>query len=422
MSTLTQALGWTLIHFCWQATVVAALALAIETLLRKASSQTRYLIGLAAMFGMCLLATVTFCYECALASRILPENLLPLSFALSTEHSAMGLRLKALLPWIDSVWWLGLFLSSTRSIGGWWMLQKVRSATLVPPAECVQTLFQETCSKLGIAKLPSLLVSNTITNPLTFGVFRAVVLLPAAAILSLDADQLATVLTHELAHVRRADYFWNLVQTAVESLFFFHPAVWWLGQRLREQRELCCDDMVVSTHPDPLIYATALFRLEECRATKLHLAMALDGHAHQSQFHTRIRRVLGENRFDSSARPFRSLVALGVCVSLMVYFLSVRPMQGSSQALASFPKAAQLTVPKANTPQKVAIRIHRQAHEVAAAHIPAAPEALPAPLIATDGMSDEPPAHLRSPAPISEPPPHVSSESVSGSPPPHIGT
>ncbi len=59
-------------------------------------------------------------------------------------------------------------------------------------------------------------------------------------------------------HVRRADYFWNLIQTAVETLFFFHPAVWWLGGRLRQQRELCCDDAAVQACSDPLIYATAL--------------------------------------------------------------------------------------------------------------------------------------------------------------------
>ena len=96
--------------------------------------------------------------------------------------------------------------------------------------------------------------------------------------MALSPEQLEAVLAHELAHVRRADYLWNLIQTMAETLLFFHPAVWWLGRRLREQRELCCDDVAVQSCADPLVYATALLRLEERRSQRLSLAMALDGH------------------------------------------------------------------------------------------------------------------------------------------------
>ncbi len=126
------------------------------------------------------------------------------------------------------------------------------------------------------------------------GIVRSLIILPASALMALTPHQLEAVLVHELEHVRRADYFWNLIQTTVETLFFFHPAVWWLGARLRQQRELCCDDAAVQACADPLIYATALLRLEERRNQQLGLAMALDGHRSSSGLRARISRVLGE--------------------------------------------------------------------------------------------------------------------------------
>ncbi len=113
--------------------------------------------------------------------------------------------------------------------------------------------------------------------------------------MALSPEQLEAVLAHELAHIRRADYVWNLAQTAIETLFFFHPAVWWLGHRVRHHRELCCDDLAVQACGDAVLYATALLRLEEQRSRQLNLAMALDGHRSVSGLRSRIARILGES-------------------------------------------------------------------------------------------------------------------------------
>jgi hypothetical protein len=153
----------------------------------------------------------------------------------------------------------------------------------------------------------SLRISAHVQGPLAMGIVRALVILPASALMALTPEQLESVLAHELAHIRRADYFWNLIQTTVETLFFFHPAVWWLGGRLRHHRELCCDDAAVQACSDPLIYATALLRLEERRNQQLSLAMALDGHRSPSTLRARISRLLGEA--DGEQRP-RELVPL----------------------------------------------------------------------------------------------------------------
>jgi hypothetical protein len=114
-----------------------------------------------------------------------------------------------------------------------------------------------------------------------------------------------------------------------ETLFFFHPAVWWINARIRSERELCCDDLALLVCPNPVAYAEALLRLEEQRSQQWRLAMALDGHQSPQTLRCRIARILGEPAAKvgiSSVRPF-SLVA--ACSGLFVLLLMVPQMLAS---------------------------------------------------------------------------------------------
>ena len=91
--------------------------------------------------------------------------------------------------------------------------------------------------------------------PTVIGWLRPVVLMPASALSGMGPQQLEAILAHELAHIRRHDYLVNLLQTVVETLLFYHPAVWWLSGRIRVERENCCDDLAVSLCGDPYAYA-----------------------------------------------------------------------------------------------------------------------------------------------------------------------
>ena len=118
---------------------------------------------------------------------------------------------------------------------------------------------------------------------------KPVVLLPASALAGLTPQQLEAILAHELAHIRRHDYLVNLLQTLVETLLFYHPAVWWLSRRIRIERENCCDDLAVSLCGDPCTYARALADLEALRGPARSLAMAANG----GSLLQRVRRLLG---------------------------------------------------------------------------------------------------------------------------------
>src|SRR5580692_6312419 len=117
------------------------------------------------------------------------------------------------------------------------------------------------------------LISTVAESPSVIGWLRPVILLPAATLAGLEPEQLQAVLAHEIAHIRRHDYLVNLAQTVVETLLFYHPAVWWVSARIRHERELCCDDAAVAMCGDAVFYARALTSLERLRAATPRLAM-----------------------------------------------------------------------------------------------------------------------------------------------------
>lgn len=334
-----EAVAWTLIHFCWQAVAVAAAYRLVAIALARRTSQTRYLASLSSLLLMLLLAVGTFAWELG------SDHHTSMTLAYSSPNSAVPpgadlprtvappmpvsqpennrLSLGNLLPWIDGLWLAGVFALSIRSLGGWWYLRRLRLSSVVEAPSAVRASFQRISSTLGLHRLVALRLSNAIDSPMTMGTLRAIVLLPLSAVTSLGPDELEVVLAHELAHVRRADFFWNVLQTIAETLFFFHPAVWWINARIRHERELCCDDLALTVCPNPVVYAHALYRLEEHRSRHLRMAMALDGHQSHQTLLTRIARILGEPMTHIPSRRLRPFSLAAACAGLVVLLLPV---------------------------------------------------------------------------------------------------
>jgi beta-lactamase regulating signal transducer with metallopeptidase domain len=344
MNHHVESLGWTLVHFCWQAAAIALVYWLTDAVLWKARSQTRYVLALATMLLMLVSALATFAYEETRGNTVLSSSpgafsspaMVAIGSSISSDLAPLAalktagattqpvlLHLSRFLPWLDVAWLLGVACLSTRTIGGWRLIHRLRRSALLKAPEVVYTNFVWLRERLGITRQVSLYISHHIQGPLAIGIVRSLIVLPASALMALSPEQLEAVLAHELAHVRRADYLWNLIQTMVETLLFFHPAVWWLGRRLRQQRELCCDDVAVQSCVDPLVYATALLRLEERRSQRLSLAMALDGHRPWSGLSLRIARILGET---NGKQGPRELVPIPLAVICAVFLLVLLPM------------------------------------------------------------------------------------------------
>ncbi len=285
-------LGWTLIHFLWQGAALGLLAWLALVLLRRASATARY--GMACAFLVLMVAApVTTAMTLQRQSPVLVSALLG-DLNLKLESAAplpaaapmplaqrVKARLEPALPLLLAGWGLGVLLLSARFLGSWIRVQRLRrrSASLVPSEW--HLVLSRLCRELKLSRTVRLLQSAAVEVPTALGWLRPVILLPACALSGLSPLQLEAILAHELAHIRRGDFLVNLLQSLVEVLLFYHPAIWWLSARIRAERELCCDDVAAELCGDPLILARALTDLEALREplapSPTHLALAANG-------------------------------------------------------------------------------------------------------------------------------------------------
>jgi hypothetical protein len=142
-----------------------------------------------------------------------------------------------------------------------------------------------------------------------------VIILPVAAVAQLPPAQVEAILAHELAHVRRHDYLVNLLQRLAEAVLFYHPAIWWISARVREEREHCCDDLAIEICGDRDSYALALAELETQRTTSPVLGLA----ATDGPLLNRIRRILQVSGSERIPAPNWTLtLALAAVFALVV--------------------------------------------------------------------------------------------------------
>jgi beta-lactamase regulating signal transducer with metallopeptidase domain len=330
----TTALGWTLLHFCWQGTAVAVAYAGVDRMTLRAGSKVRYVVALAALMLMPAIVAGTFAMEMRAAApapttgysaqavstmnlSVSPASVLheiPLASSLVEEPTNwLTMRAERLLPWVDGLWLAGVLLLAMRSLGGWFQLEYLRRRArgLVP--EELERGFRRICRQVRVGRSVVLRISDEVISPLAMGVWRVTVILPISAVLGLPQEELEAVMAHELGHIRRWDYLWNLMQMAVESVLFFHPVVWWLSRTVRERREVCCDEIAVRSCAGAEVYARALLRLEEQRTVDLKLAMALTGCG--GSLLGRVRKVLGEDMaMESGMTSGASVAAAGALV------------------------------------------------------------------------------------------------------------
>ena len=305
-----QSLGWALLHFVWQGAVVAALLFPAYAMTRRSQARLRYAIGCVVMLLMPAVFVATiFRGELSLA-RLSPvqgsgvvvlsnadaasvEGAVPTSGGTVPLHSdGSSWYSTAVLPgWVVCLWLVGVAMLSMYTAGGWVRVRRLTQRGIEPAESAWILKLQSLMRRLHVLRPVRLYTSAIAQVPAVIGWVRPCILLPVSAIIGLDEVQLQAVLAHELAHIRRYDHLVNLLQSAVETLLFYHPAVWWISRKIREEREHCCDDLAVEACGDVMVYACALAKLEELRGSICGPVLAATG----GDLLARIRRLVGED-------------------------------------------------------------------------------------------------------------------------------
>lgn len=302
-------LGWTLLHFLWQGSVIALFLALTLSLLRKRAAQSRYLASCLALLLLSLCPPITLSVLYASSEKSVSllgenarvaaevrsqraaftvgENAVTTPVIVSAEPAGTP-AVTRFFPALIGGWLIGIMLLSLRTFGGWITVQRLAQKQVEPPTDALNSRMEAMARQMSIRRPIRLLVSSTVQVPTVFGCLRAVILLPVSVVVGMSPVQIEALLAHELAHIRRHDYLVNLWQTVVETLLFYHPVVWWVTSRIRTEREHCCDDLAISFLGDRRTYVYALTSLEQLRAVTPALA-ASDG-----ILLSRIRRILGE--------------------------------------------------------------------------------------------------------------------------------
>lgn len=360
-------LGLSLLHFLWQGAAVAMVAALVTQALRRRSAALRYVVLLVALGLMALLPVATFCLvespaapigsvasaepESGAASMVgdewLDEGTI-VAFPLEAIEGASGPvtdaagvqgeaaltsawiawigHIQPLLPWIVLGWGMGVLFLSLRLAANWLSVARLVGRQVQPVTDPVRQTAERLCNSLRVRHAVTLLESALVSVPTVVGFWRPVILLPVSALVGLPPGQLESLLAHELAHIRRYDYLANVLQSVVETLWFYHPAVWWLSDRIRAERENCCDDIAVSVVGNHLLYAQALVDMAKLRNRQRELAMAASG----GDLRSRIQRVMGVSA-DGPSRP-ASWWTVAALLTTLVLGMSTLPAHPTGRA------------------------------------------------------------------------------------------
>ena len=288
-----QALGWTLVHFVWQGLVVGLAYAAVRALLPKTHCHARYAAGLAALALLALwpLATLISLRPHSFGADVVGGVMTDGAalHALATGGFDLATLVGGLLPWLVSLWIVGVLVMGWRALRQWHHLAQLARRWAVASPE-LETVVAELSRRFGFMRKVRVLVSPRVDTPMLIGWLKPVVLLPTAVALGFPRQQLELILAHELGHLRRYDHLVNLAQALLETLLFYHPVVHWISREVRNERELCCDALVLrQTRGEPREYAQTLAALEELRQVPAAFALAASG----GELLERVRRIIG---------------------------------------------------------------------------------------------------------------------------------
>jgi len=221
-------------------------------------------------------------------------------------------------------WCVGALAGLIRLTIGLSRLQKLRQSCTPIEIASLDPVVRKTLATIS----PSVAIatSEDVRVPAAIGLWSRTIVLPAWALRELSPADLSAIVLHEFAHLQRQDDWTNLIQKIVRALFFFHPAVWWIDDRLSVEREMACDDAVLAQTGNPHGYATCLVSLLEKSLAHQSLAhrgwaMAHAAVSRAREASLRLAQILSKNRLPAT-RVWTPAVSMAGVFAVMCLAMS----------------------------------------------------------------------------------------------------
>lgn len=317
-----EPLGWTLVHSVWQILLISLLLWFFLTIIPKKASNFRYGAVFLALALIVSVSSWTYIHhfnqydknQSVLSSTIkvnLPESdkaasTQTLDYERNLDYQVFGdylpSQLEHHLPFLVNLWILGALFYLIRLIGSLYDLEQLHKQHHQPVSQALLKKVDSLTAALGIFRKVNVLKSAVVQAPITYGLLKPVILLPASLALSITPSQLEAIIAHELAHIKRYDYLVNIFQSTLEVFFFFHPCFWWINSMMHEERENATDDLALSIgiRPEDLAYGLAEVANNSSNPTP---EIALAASTHKNLTLQRIKRLLGRSTPTAKTSP-----------------------------------------------------------------------------------------------------------------------
>jgi beta-lactamase regulating signal transducer with metallopeptidase domain len=316
------ALGWMIVHALWQIAGIGLLLWFSLQVFSKKSAAFKYRLSISALALISVLALGTFIYSIP-ESDGSPSKAFPNPEDMENWQQAnsnhlieapsdwmiVSRRIENWIPTLVQIWFLGAMLFLVKVGTSLADIRNLRQKKHDPAESPWQEVLEKHLKFLHLDKPVLLLKSIHVDMPMTYGVWKPVILVPAALFLQLSPVQLEAIIAHELAHIKRHDYLVNLLQSFLEVVFFFHPIFWWINKTAKEQRENACDDLAIIMGIAPKDLAFGLANVLNY-ASKPTPEMAMAAAKPNNPTLDRIKRIMGVKTSNSQPTTITNMTMI----------------------------------------------------------------------------------------------------------------
>lgn len=316
--SIIKALGWNIFNILWQGFIIAIILSLVLRILRGKSSLLRYLISMTSLLLIMGFSIFNFFnnYDKNTGNAISyvdynqanESSLLLVDFKdIKVHESSIELitlfkdRLKSVdryFPLIVNIWILGVFIFILKFILSFFYTYRLKKINTQSISDEWLDKFLKLQEQLKVNRTVNFIESQLVKVPLVLGYLKPVVVIPIEMLSGMPSNQIEAIIAHELAHIRRNDYIFNVLQTIIETVFFFNPAVWYISSQIRKERENCCDDMALTVCEGSLVYAKALVSVQEFTLNRHYSAVAFSGR--KKHLLNRIKRMIMKQKVKSN--------------------------------------------------------------------------------------------------------------------------
>lgn len=331
------AFGWMMLHSLWQGALVAIILSIVFLFLNNKSANLRYLIAVGAILFFTAMTIRTFVDhynilnnnssqdiinqgtidQTQTLNNLITNNTITNDNSIVQITQGFALYFNQHIPVIVTFYLLGILFFALKLTGGFLYSQRIKHYRTNEPDENFTDIVNSFGKRLNIKQKVKLLESALVKVPVTIGYLKPVILFPIGLLNGMSYTQVEAIIVHELAHIKRADYLVNFLQSVLEVIFFYHPAVWWISSRIRDERENICDDISLQAIKQPSELAKALLCLNQYQSGRYSLAMSALGN--NNHLIRRIKRMTGENKHTN----LRSKVYAASLITLILFSLGV---------------------------------------------------------------------------------------------------